>query len=169
MTVQNKHLHILTWLVHLISTIIYVMIVYSIYLTRFYEKITPNIPRDYYTIFFGVIYIVVLFYPNIVKYHYVYYSDDGDFLVFKIYPLGFFTARKQTFRIPKKDFIKAELRESFFRLRKALIIYQKINNNVAKYPPVYINGLPGTDQKKILLSLSRLMVGKASASQHINR
>ncbi len=165
MTIENKHLHTITWLIQLISTIIYVMIIYSIYLTRFYENLTPAIHKDYYTVFFGIFYLVALFYPNLLKYHYVYYSDDGDKLVFKTYPIGFFTSGKQTFRIPKKDFIRAELRESFFKLRKALIIYQKVNNRTAKYPPVYINGLPGEDQKKILLSLTRLMTEKSAVIQ----
>ena len=106
-----------------------------------------------------MIYIAVLLYPTILKFHYVYYSDSGDKLVIKTYPVGLFTSGKKTFQIPKKDFIKAEIKDSFFKLRKALIFYQQINNKTAKYPPVYMNGLPKEDQKKILLSLTRLMTG----------
>ena len=162
MTIENKHLHIITWLRHLISTIIYVFIVYSIYLTRFYENLTPDIPKDCYTVIFGIIYVAVLLYPAILKFHYIYYSDDGDKIVIKTYPIGFLTSGKKTFHIPKKDFSRAEIRESLFRLRKALIIYQYINNKIAKYPPIYINGLPKEDQKKIMVSLSRLMARKTS-------
>ncbi|MCD6200751.1 MAG: hypothetical protein J7K46_02980 [Bacteroidales bacterium] len=162
MTIENKHLHIITWLAHLISTILYVFIVYSIYLTRFYEKLTPEIPKDYYTVFFGIIYISVLLYPTLLKYHYIYYSDEGDKIVIKTYPIGFFSSAKKTYHIPKKDFVKAEIKESFFRLRKALFIYQNLNNRSAKYPPIYINGLPKDDQKKIMMSLSRLMAWKGA-------
>jgi len=165
MIVQNRHLHTLTWFIHLVSTIIFVLLVFSIYLTRFYEHLTPNLSRDYYTVFFSIIYIVVLFYPNILKYHYIYYSDEGDNLVFKIYPIGFFTSKKLTYHIPKRDFIKAEIRQSFFRLRTTLIIFQKVGKRAAKYPPIYLNGMPKEDRRKILLSLSRLMAEVASVSK----
>ena len=165
MTVENKHLHILTWLIQLISTIIYVFIVYSIYLTGFYERVTPGIPKDYYTVFFGIIYVAVVLYPTILKLHYIYYSDDGDKIVIKTYPIGFFTSGKRTYHIPKKDFVRAEIRETFFGLRKALFLYQNINNKTAKYPPVYINGLSEEERKRMLVSLYRLMASKTPVKQ----
>jgi hypothetical protein len=165
MTVENKHLHIITWLVQLVSTMIYVFFVFSVYLTNIYERLTPNIDKDYYTIGLGVLYIFALIYPNLLKLHYLYYSDTGDMLTIKTYPLGFFTSGKKSYKIPKKDFVRAELKESFFRLRKILILYQRIGKKVAKYPPLYINSLPKEDQKKILLSLSRLMTARGAVIQ----
>jgi len=161
MTVDNKHLHKFIWLVHLLATIIFVMFIFSVYLTNFYEKITPGIDKKFYVIGVGIIYVLVLFFPNILKLHYLYYSDTGDMLVIKTYPIGFFTSGKKSFRIPKKDFVRAELKESFFHLRRSLTFYQNLpGKGMAKYPPVYINGLPSEDQHKILLSLSRLMAKK---------
>ena len=166
MTVDNKHLHSFTWMVHLISTIIYVLFVFAVYLTDFCEKITPGVDRSWYVIIPGILYLLILFYPNILRLHYLYYSDTGDSLLIKTYPIGFFTSGKKSYKIPKKDFVKAEIKESFFRLRKALILYQRIGKKgVAKYPPVYINGLPSEDRKKILLSLSRLMAAKGAVVQ----
>ncbi len=159
MTVDNNHLHKFIWVIQLISTIIFVMFVFSVYLTDFYERITPGIDKKYYVIVLGVIYVLVLFSPNILRLSYLYYSDTGDMLVIKTYPIGFFTSGKKSFRIPKRDFVRAELQEHFFGLHRSLTFYQRLpGKGVAKYPPVYINGLPSEDQKKILLSLSRLMV-----------
>ncbi len=159
MTIDNNHLHKFIWVLHLVSTIIFVLFVFSAYLTNFYERVTPGIDKKYYVIGLGIIYVLILFSPNILRLHYLYYSDNGNSLVIKTYPIGFFTSGKKSYRIPKKDFVRAELKERFFHLHKSLTFYQRIpGSGIAKYPPVYINGLPAEDQQKILLSLSRLMV-----------
>jgi hypothetical protein len=166
MTIDNKHLHAFTWMVHLVTTILFVLFVFSVYLSSFYEKILPGIDKKIYIITGGILYLGILLYPNILRLHYIFYSDTGDSITVKTYPIGFFTSGKKSYAIPKKDFVRAELRESFFHLHKALILYQRIGGKgVAKYPPVYINGMPPEDRKKILLSLSRLMTAKHSALQ----
>jgi hypothetical protein len=166
MTVDNKHLHSFTWMVHLVTTILFVLFVFSVYLSDFYEKMFPAIDKNIYIIGGGIIYLLVLLYPNILRLHYVFYSDTGNTITIKTYPIGFFTSGKKSYKIPKKDFVRAELKEGFFRIHKALIFYQRVGGKgIAKYPPVYINGLPAEDRKRILLSLSRLMATKSSVLQ----
>ncbi len=167
MRIENKGLHGTVWLIQLVATILYVLFIFSVYLTSFFRDHLPAVAPGYVVAGGGILYLMVLFAPNFLKLHYIFYSDDGDKLVIKTYPVGLFTSSRHTYLIPKKDFARAELKYSLWGLRRALLIYQWTGKHLAKYPPLYINSLPQEDQKRILLSLSGMMVQRGAAAEQV--
>ncbi len=162
MKIENRDLHGRVWLIQLLATLIYVLFLFALYLTPFFPKHFPAIPKNVAAALAGGFYLLVLLWPNILKLQYIFYSDTGDLITIKTYPVGLFGGRKKAYEIPKKDFVRAEIRFSLFKRRKALIIYQRVGKGIAQYPPVYLNSLRSEDQKRILLSLSRLMAEKGA-------
>ncbi|NOY38093.1 MAG: hypothetical protein GXO83_11045 [Chlorobi bacterium] len=158
MIIDNRHLHVLLWLKNLVSTIIFVLLVFAIYLTSFFENLIDGIGKNAYTIFLGIIYIVLLIYPNLFKYHYIYFSDNEGKIVFNFYPLGFFEGKKQSIRIPVKELYDIEIRKSFLGIRKSIILYRKMGNKIAKYPPIYLSSLSDDQRARIINTLDRLKI-----------
>jgi len=65
----------------------------------------------------------------------------------------FITMKPKMIEIPRSQFHKYKIESSFFGRRKALILYQKTNKGVVKYPPIYISSLTKEEMKKLKLAL----------------
>lgn len=155
MKVENRHVHVVLWLKNLIATIIYVLLVFAIYLTDFFDKLISGVGKNEYTIFFGLIYIIILIYPDILRYSYISFSDAEGKIILNFYSFGFFGGKKQSIRMPVREFYDFEVKKSLFGLRKSIILYKKAGNRVAKFPPVYLTALSGEQQTRIINTLSR--------------
>jgi hypothetical protein len=106
-----------------------------------------------WTVILVCIYLVLAFYPMALNYQYIYYSDDGDFIIFRYFTTGIVSGKKNSIEISKSSFAGYKKESSFFGLDKSLILYQKMAEGVAKYPPVYISILNRKERAKVLNSL----------------
>ncbi|MEA3462755.1 MAG: hypothetical protein U9R49_12790, partial [Bacteroidota bacterium] len=87
--------------------------------------------------------------------YYVSYNDQGEMIVVRYYPVSMFTSRKNSIEIPKKQFVKYELKPFFFKTQHWLILAQNFRGKEAQYPKISLSAMEKEDREKILGSLSK--------------
>jgi hypothetical protein len=104
-----------------------------------------------WTLILVAIWLIFAFFPMFLNYQYVFFSDDGEELVFRYFSAGIVGGKKNSVRINKKTFAGYKTDSEYFGLSKCIILFQKIGNGIAKYPPVFISALT-KEQKGNLFS-----------------
>lgn len=107
-----------------------------------------------WTVILAICYVIFLFYPMLLNYQYIYYSDDGENIVFRYFNSGIAGGKKNSVEIPKNIFSGYRIEKRSFGLNISLILYQRMQEGVAKYPPIYITSLTREEKAKIKRSLN---------------
>jgi hypothetical protein len=101
-----------------------------------------------------VCFLIIMLIPVILNFQYIFFSDEGDILIFRYYTTGLFSGKKNSVEIEKRTFSGFTLDKSFIGLIQSVTLYQRMKEGVAKYPPIYISGLKRKDKETILESLT---------------
>jgi hypothetical protein len=107
-----------------------------------------------WTIFFSAVFLFIIFSPVILQYHYIFYSDEGNEIIFRYFSSGVVEGKKNSVEINKKTFTGFTLEKKFFGLVQSIVLYQRLKEGVAKYPPVSISALKRKEREKLLSSLN---------------
>jgi hypothetical protein len=113
-----------------------------------------GLSREVYIIIACVIYIATNIYWFLLDLNYFYYNDEGDKLIFKYYSLRPFMQKRCTVEIPKNTLMKFTISSSMFGNKKSLVLFQRIKNNTAKYPPISISALSNQELHDLEASLN---------------
>jgi len=100
------------------------------------------------------VFILYLLFIYLKKYYYIYYNTDGTKIIIRYTSLLPLSAGNYSIEIPKRDFVKAEIRKRFGGLRKELILYVHTPQGVAKFKPVSLSTLKKEEIDKIMENLS---------------
>lgn len=87
--------------------------------------------------------------------YFVYYSDQGEMIVLRYYPLSMFTSRKHSIEIPKQQFVRYELKTFLFGTQQKIILYQHFRDRVVPYPAVSLSAVDEEDRIRIFSSLQK--------------
>jgi hypothetical protein len=107
-----------------------------------------------WTLFITVGFLLVILFPVFLKYHYVFYSDEGNEIIFRYFTTGVVEGKKNSIEISKKTFSGFTLEKKFLGLIQSITLFQRLKEGVAKYPSIYISGLNRKDKEKIVSSLN---------------
>jgi len=110
--------------------------------------------ETFWTVIIAACYIFIVFIPMMLNYQYVYYSDDGNNLVFRYFNAGIVGGKKNSIEINKKTFSGFTLEKKLFGLNQSITLYQNLKEGKAKYPPVYISALTHEQKAKVIRSLN---------------
>ena len=66
-----------------------------------------------------------------------------------------FLGKKKAIEIPKDTFVKYELKTSFMKIKKKLILYRVHQNEIIKYPSVNITLLKKDEKQNLYNSLNK--------------
>jgi hypothetical protein len=130
--------------------IAYIIVVYFAELIRFPVL---GISQTAMTVAIVCIYFILAFYPMALDYQYVFYSDDGDTIVFRYFMTGIAGGRKNSVEINKTSFTGFKTEKKFFGLKHSVILFQQTREGVANYSPIYISNLTKLEKSKVLNSL----------------
>jgi hypothetical protein len=75
-------------------------------------------------------------------------------IVFRYFNAGIVGGKKNSVEINKNAFAGYKTESKFFGLSKSIILYQKLGQGVAKYPPIYISALSREQRNKLFSSLN---------------
>jgi hypothetical protein len=100
------------------------------------------------------IWIIVAFLPMILNYQFIYFSDDGENLVFRFFTAGIVGGKKNSVEISKRTFAGYETGSKYLGLSRSIILFQQVGNGIANYPPIHITALTREQRKKMLQALS---------------
>jgi len=107
-----------------------------------------------WTIILIAIYLIIFFIPIMLNHQFISYSDDDENIVIKYFNAGIGGGKKNSIRIYKTAFAGYKTESRLFGLDKSLILYQKVGQNVVKYPPVHISALSKEQRNKLIKSLN---------------
>ena len=102
------------------------------------------------------VYILFITFVFIKNYNYVYYNSDGPKIIIRYIPLRPLAAGNYSVEIPRRDFVKAELKTSFLGLSKNLLLYVRSSQGVAKFKPVSLTIMSKKEINEILTELSNI-------------
>jgi hypothetical protein len=128
----------------------YIIVVYFAELIKFPLL---GIPQTTLTIVLVSIYFILVFYPMVLNYQYVVYSDEGDSIVVRYFMTGIVGGRKNSIEINKTSFAGFKTQKKYFGLMHSVTLFQYLREGVASYPPVYISNLAKNEKAKVLNSL----------------
>ncbi len=159
MKIDNQRNAYRIWLSRLVMTIVFTIAIIVILFIPWFEKSDTLFTKYHAILFIALVYILI----NLVNYlkrpYFVAYSDLGDKIVLRYYPLSLFTSRKNSIEIPKSQLVKYELKPFLLGTQHWVILYQNFRNKEARYPPVSLSAVDRKDREKILASLEKHMRG----------
>ena len=108
-----------------------------------------------WTIIFVGIWLILALMPMFLNYQYISFSDEEDHIVFRYFNAGIVGGKKNSVEILKATFAGYKIESSFFGLVQNIILFQKLQQGIAKYPPVYISALTREEKAKVIRSLNQ--------------
>ncbi len=139
-----------------IATIILIAYFLLAYVAKLIKFPLLGMGDNFWTILLVACYVVLLFLPMILNYQYIYFSDDGDKIIFRYYTSGIISGSKNSVEIDKKTFTYYKVEKRLLGLVQSIILFQRLEEGVAKYPPIYISSLKKEESNKIYRSLNAL-------------
>ena len=95
------------------TTILVILIIVLVLFTNVYKEEIFKIDKVLLTVIIAALYILTILFNVIREYNYIYYSDDGEKIVFRYFSLSVFTQKKNSIEIPKRLFAGYMLEKSF--------------------------------------------------------
>ncbi len=155
MKLDNQRNMYRIWLNRLVMAIVFTLLILVLILIPWFDHPPFWLNKYFLIILVAVIYVVI----NTLKYLkapcFVAFSDQGDMIVLRYYPLSMFTSRKHSIEIPKQQFVKYELKPFFFGRQHKIILYQHFRERVVPYPPISLSAVDEEDRVRILASLQK--------------
>jgi hypothetical protein len=139
-----------------IIALAWIAIVYLIKLIRF-----PILGIDdgIWTLAVIVLWAIVAFMPMIRNFQFIFFSDDGENIVFRYFNAGIVGGKKNSVEINKRAFAGFTTETQMMGLSRSITLYQQVGQGTAKYPPVYITAL-NKDQRNKMFSVLGSYAGK---------
>lgn len=126
-----------------------------IYVAKLIKSPILGLDDSIWTLFLVLIWVVVAFLPMALNYQYLFYSDEGPNIVFKYFNAGIVGGRKNTVEINKATFTGFKTESALLGLNKSVILFQRVAQGVAKFPPIHISALTKDQQEKLIQSLGQ--------------
>jgi hypothetical protein len=136
-----------------IVTMLLLAYVVLTYIAKLIEYPVLGISETIWTSSFIVIWLVFALYPMVLNYHYISFTDEGDSIVFRYFIAGFFGGKKNSVEIKKDNFAGYKSETKYFGLMCSVILYQRMREGVAAYPPIYISNLTKKERVRIFNTL----------------
>jgi len=141
-----------------LTTISLTVLIPIFLLTDFFDTPVLGISKEYYVLMLGAAYICFHIYRIILDLNYIYITDESGKLTVKFYSLMPFAKKHKSMEIPLPSFSKYSVESTFFGLKKTLILYQKMQGNIAKYPPLSVSALNAQEIDKLKGRLDALSI-----------
>jgi hypothetical protein len=137
--------------------IIFPLLIVLILLTSWFDNPDGELSKYHLVIAISAVYFIVSLFNYLRNPYFIFFSDGGEMLILRYYPLSIFNHKKNSIEIPKTQFLKFEINKFFFGMEEKLIVYQNYRNKIAKYPPISLSALSKKDRERILAALQNYM------------
>jgi hypothetical protein len=149
MTIDNSAFVLRSRKLMYIMTVSFFVLV-LLFMTFDYLDLPVSLPyKEYFILSLLLIYIFFHIRRFILDFNFISICDDNGRLVIKYYSLMLLTGKHKTIEIPFQSFEKYKLEKSIFGKKTSLILYQKINGKLAKYPKLSLSGLSNDELAKL--------------------
>ncbi|RLD95896.1 MAG: hypothetical protein DRJ29_01370 [Bacteroidetes bacterium] len=155
MSIDNQKNTYRIWLSRLVMTIVFSLIILAIVFLPWFDETEFWLSKYHVAIFISAIYIILNWINFLKRPYFISYNDQGEKIVVRFYPVSMFTSRKNSIEIPKKQFVKYELKPFLFKTQHYLILHQNFRGKVVAYPQISLSALDKEDREKMLESLEK--------------
>ncbi len=159
MKLDNQRNTYRIWLSRLVMTIVYALVILVLVFISWFDNPDFPISKYHIIILISVIYLAINWINYLKRPYFVSYSDQGEMLIVRYYPVSMFTSRKHSIEIPKQQFVNYELKPFFFKSQQYLILHQNFRGKVAKYPRISLSAMDKSDRDSMLQSLDKYAAG----------
>jgi hypothetical protein len=142
------------WLGKFLATVILTFLIITIGFTEIFQYPVLGIDKSWYMGFVIAFYICLAGYVFLLRQNYVSYSDNGEKIILRYYPIRILNQKKNSIEIPKQSFSSWEIKKFMFGRCEMLYVSGKFKNGIAKYPGISLSALNAADRNKIKAALS---------------
>jgi hypothetical protein len=154
MTFDNSRRIIGSRLVLFAATFPFLAFLFLSYIVKMIKFPLFGMNETIWVVSLSLIYVLIAYYPSFLKYNYIYFSDDGKSIIIRYYSTGIIKGARHSVEIPKHSFSGYARGSLIPGLIPYIILYEKRQGKIAKYPPVYLSGLKNKDRERIYKSLA---------------
>jgi len=155
MKIDNQRNTYRIWLSRLVMTIVFALVILALVFVTWFDNPESQITKYHIMILISVVYLAINWVNYLKHPYFVSYSDHGEMLVVRYYPVSMFTSRKHSIEIPKQQFVKFELKPFLFKSQHYLILHQNFRGKVASYPKISLSAMDNEDREMMLESLGK--------------
>jgi len=155
MKIDNQRNTYRIWLSRLVMTIVFALIILVLVFVSWFDNLESGITKYHLVILISGVYLIINWINYMKRPFFVSYSDQGEMIVIRYYPVSMFTSRKNSIEIPKKQFVKFKLKPFFFKSQHYLILLQNFRGKIANYPRISLSAMEKEDREKMLQSLAK--------------
>lgn len=149
MTLDNGKRIVLLRLISFITTIVYVLYVFLAYFPKIFRKVIPEESLTILTVVVTAMFLLVLLWPVIMKYSYIFFSADERTVTLRWYKTGLMPGESKSIEIPAGRFAGYEITRKGGGLFQYLTLYQEVQGKRAAYPRVSITALSKAQRARI--------------------
>ena len=153
MTFDNSRRIVSLRLVLFIATFPFLAFIALAYVARIITFPLLGLGDTFWLSAFAAAYLIIAIYPSFLKYNYIYFSDDGTSIILRYYSAGIMKGIKKSVEIPKQSFAGYSIERRFPGIIPYIILNQKRQGSVAKYPPISISALNRRERRRVLQAL----------------
>jgi hypothetical protein len=154
MVIDNSKVVIRDRMMMYIMAISLTVIIPLICLSDFFNNPVLGLSREIYVIIVCAVYVLFNLYRFFLNMNFFYFNDQSEKIVIKYYSLRPFMQKRRSIEILKGSLVKYQIIRSFVGRKKGLLLYQKIKNNTAKYPPISLSALNKEEYKNLVMALN---------------
>ena len=105
----------------------------------------------------AVSYILFLIYEWKLDYHYVYFSEENQRLIFRFFSIGYFNRKKNVLEFPAENFVGYDIRDDLFGLKHNLVLKVKVKDKIAPYPQIVLSLLTKKEYSELINYLDKVL------------
>ena len=138
-----------------VATVLFLAYIALTYVAKIIKFPILGLNDTVWTVILAAIYAFIAFFPMFLNYQYVYFSDEGESILLRYFNAGITGGRKNSIEINKKTFSGYKTETRYFGLMMSLVLFQRVGQKTAKYPPVHISALNKDQRNKVLGALGQ--------------
>ncbi|MFP4621053.1 MAG: hypothetical protein ACLFM7_07045 [Bacteroidales bacterium] len=139
-----------------IMVIAFIVIVVVLLTTDLIRNEFLGLNKYSWAIILSVIYVGINIFEYLRDYNYIYFTDEGNKILFRYIPLRAFRSKRYSLEISKQELhgYKVERPSPF---KQELVLFVKTPQGIAKYPPISISALNEEEYNKLKKALNRYL------------
>jgi hypothetical protein len=155
MTLDNSRKIVTIRLTLFIATFPFLAFLAAAYVARIIDFPILGMSDTAWVVILSSVYFSIAYFPSFLKYNYIYFSDDGDSIIFRFYSTGIFKGTKQSIEIPKGTFAGFTTERKRLGLIQYIILFEERQGVIARYPPVSMSALKRKEKERVFISLGK--------------
>ena len=140
------------------ATVVILAFIVLTYIAKMIKYPLLGMSDTTWTLILVGLYLAYAFMPMFLNYQYIFFSDDGESIIFRYFSAGIVGGKKNSIEISKRAFSGFRIDSRFFGLIHTITLFHKFPEGNAKYPPVYISALSKEERTKIIRLLNQHVI-----------